>query len=174
VSRIPKAEATDEEAARPVWWHGDVDRAWNHDGGFTLIELMVVVAVLAILIAISLPLFIGARGRAQNRAAQASLRNAFAAAKVFYTDQETYSSFDGSAPGIEPSLTWVTDYASLVQDGGNTIAIIQDSGNDVLLVAWSQSGMYYGIADHLPTGSSLCSSSTLPSWATSGDCNNGW
>ena len=48
----------------------------EREGGFTLIELMVVVLIIAILIAIAIPTFLGARTRAQNRAAQASLRNA--------------------------------------------------------------------------------------------------
>ena len=48
----------------------------DEDEGFTLIELMVVVLIIAILIAIAIPTFLGARQRAQDRAAQSSLRNA--------------------------------------------------------------------------------------------------
>src|SRR5262249_6810525 len=50
-------------------------RRRDGDEGFTLIELMVVVLIIAILIAIAIPTFLGARQRAQNRAAQSSLRN---------------------------------------------------------------------------------------------------
>ena len=42
------------------------------DEGFTLIELMVVVLIIAILIAIAIPTFLGARQRAQDRAAQSN------------------------------------------------------------------------------------------------------
>ena len=63
----------------------------GNEEGFTLIELMVVVLIIAILIAIAIPTFLGARTRAQDRQAQSNLRNAFAAEKVVYTDNQTFT-----------------------------------------------------------------------------------
>ena len=68
---------------------------------------MVVVLIIAILIAIAIPTFLGARQRAQDRAAQSDLRNGLTAEKTFYTDGQLYA--DAAAmktSNIETSLNW--------------------------------------------------------------------
>jgi type IV pilus assembly protein PilA len=77
------------------------------DEGFTLIELMVVVLIIAILLAIAIPTFLGARERANDRAAQSSLRNALTAAKTLYTDNQDYVDATVVAmTAVEPSLVY--------------------------------------------------------------------
>jgi type IV pilus assembly protein PilA len=66
-------------------------RSEREERGFTLIELMVVVLIIAILIAIAIPTFLGARQRAQDRAAQSNVRNALTAEKTFFTDGQVYT-----------------------------------------------------------------------------------
>src|SRR5438093_12122659 len=86
----------------------------REEQGFTLIELMVVVLIIAILIAIAIPTFLGARKRAQDRAAQSNLRNALTAEKTYYTDKQVYSAdvaATGQLKSIEPSLTYVAGTA---------------------------------------------------------------
>ncbi|MBI4729862.1 MAG: prepilin-type N-terminal cleavage/methylation domain-containing protein [Acidobacteria bacterium] len=101
-------------------------RLRNRDEGFTLIELMVVVLIIAILIAIAVPTFLGARKKAQDRAAQANIRNAFTAEKTFYTDTEAYSvdvATGGDLVSIEPSLTWAAGTGPPTVTTGNTVLV---------------------------------------------------
>src|SRR5213593_4481011 len=83
-------------------------RLEHDEEGFTLIELMVVVLIIAILLAIAIPTFLGARNRAQDRAAQSSLRNALTSAKTIFTDNQDFTAADVTAmTTAEPSLSFV-------------------------------------------------------------------
>jgi type IV pilus assembly protein PilA len=109
---------------------GLASRRRDDEEGFTLIELMVVVLIIAILIAIAIPTFLGARQRANDRAAQSSLRNALTAAKTSYTDNSDYSTATAAAAGglhdIEPSLTYEVPGTS--STGFKDVSVTPDVG----------------------------------------------
>ena len=129
-------------------------RRRDDEEGFTLIELMVVVLIIAILIAIAIPTFLGARARAQDRAAQSDLRNGLTAEKTVYTDGQVYSN-DTTATGVlkttESSLNWggldATRPALNVKVGVSSVATSATAYDIVCLDEKSKSGTTFAVAD---------------------------
>ena len=68
------------ERAHPV----EIEGEEAVEAGFTLIELMVVLLIIAILLAIAIPTFLGVTNTAGDRAAQSNLTNALTEGKALY------------------------------------------------------------------------------------------
>jgi type IV pilus assembly protein PilA len=110
---------------------------------------MVVVLIIAILIAIAIPTFLGARNRANDRAAQSSLRNALTAAKTSFTDTSDYSGATiAGLTAIEPSLKFQATSNTFTQ----VSVIAAPSGNTWWAEVFSKSGKCYGIEDNSSSG----------------------
>ncbi len=62
----------------------------KNEKGFTLVELMIVVAIIGILAAIAIPQFAKYRARAQNSAALSDLRNMRTDLEGFYAEWQAY------------------------------------------------------------------------------------
>ena len=71
----------------------------NKREGFTLIELMIVIAIIGILAAIAIPQFSAYRTRSYNSSAQSDVRNLATAQEAYYVDFSTYATGIGALSG---------------------------------------------------------------------------
>jgi type IV pilus assembly protein PilA len=113
----------------------------GRDAGFTLIELMVVLLILAILLAIAIPTFLGVTKSANDRAAQSNLNTALLNAKAQY--QQNSQSYPTTANLItalasaEPSLTFVNGSTTASTDQNHVSVFASADGNALVLAAYS-------------------------------------
>ena len=74
---------------------------------------MVVVFIIAILLAIAVPTYLGARERANDRAAQSNLRNANTNALVYYADGgQRFTANPAAMSALDPSLEYTNSLAA--------------------------------------------------------------
>jgi len=150
-------------------------RAKNEEG-FTLIELMVVVLIIAILIAIAIPTFLGAQNRARDRGAQSDLRNAVTAAKTISTDDS------GQMTNVTVTSLTAAEGALTFGTAGDqdTIGVVKstDAADAVLLYKQSASGTWFGIEADSTGAVGYCKGTgdTAPAEVTTSEgCNDaGW
>jgi len=146
------------------------DRLRKEEKGFTLIELMVVVLIIAILIAIAIPTFLGARKRAQDRAAQSNLRQAVTSGKVIFTDKEDYTqATTGALAAAEPSITWNT--ASADSTGPPTVSVTSPDNNTFIAAAFSKAGNCWYVRDHTVSDTYAGTMWNKVAQTTSAGCN---
>ena len=126
------------------------ERLDREEEGFTLIELMVVVLIIAILLAIAIPTFLGARNSANARATQSNLRNALTAEQTEWTNTQ---GFNTNLATIEPALKWAT--AEPTTEGGNSVFVTVNSADNpqIALQGYAKDGNCYLIfqSSHDPT-----------------------
>lgn len=66
-------------------------RLHSEEGGFTLIELMIVLVIIAILMLVAIPALMGYRARSQATVCKSNMKTLGTAEEAYYTDQNTYT-----------------------------------------------------------------------------------
>lgn len=116
----------------------------KEDRGFSLIEMMVVVLIIAILIAIAIPAFLGARKRSQDTQAKAALRAALVAEKTYLAEKQEYTSDTTELAKLENALAWGNVDAA---QKGVVVEDISLNKLGVVLASVSKSGTRFCLAD---------------------------
>lgn len=106
--------------------------------GFTLVEMLIVVAIIAILIAIAIPSFNNSLEKAREAADIANIRNAYSEAMVDYLSEGKDSTGTGTAqtPAMTQtksgwqSITWPTYLGTgLTVEKGNIVTVTVTTGD---------------------------------------------
>lgn len=97
--------------------------------GFTLIELMIVVAIIGILASIAIPNFLKFQAKAKQAEAKANLGSLFTAMIAYYAEYTTYPGDIGAVGLIGWEPQFGTKYGYYV---GSDVLLPQDLGADVV------------------------------------------
>lgn len=134
------------------------------DSGFTLIELMVVLLIIAILLAIAIPTFLGVSGSARDRSAQSNVTNALTNSIAYYQNGQNFDattgaggtatsqtgtgggSTAGALQSTEPAFTWVAGGTACATNAPKCVSIAPvdvataDDGQGVILSVMAGTG----------------------------------
>jgi type IV pilus assembly protein PilA len=148
--------------------------------GFTILELVVVVAIIALVISMAAPTFAAARQTAQEHSAEANIRTALVAANTAYitTPDQSFSFVTPAAlAAAEPSLRWsptdqtdgpgtMAAYNAEYLETGWAINLVADAGDGTCFYAFQSDNAapYYG---HSPRSGATCNAQDAASYAQS-------
>ncbi|MFQ5966539.1 MAG: type IV pilin protein [Acidimicrobiia bacterium] len=143
--------------------------------GFTLVELMVIIAIVGILLIISFPTFRQAQNRAQDRAAHAVLRDSLTTAKVYYADNENYgvtssdAAFESDLEALTPSI----NFGPMATASQSVVGFVRGD-QQVVFTLRSTTGIWFCISDDAAASVSYDSDSSLADVDTAAECDQGY
>ena len=147
--------------------------AIKRDEGFTLIELMVVVMIIAVLIAIAIPSVLGFRKSAQDRAAQSEVRNVLLSEKAYWLDNGDYTQTAADITAFEPNAVLNASpalgvYIDLNGASADIVCVTRQAASGNYFSVWesASAGTFYGATN--------LSTADCPAAAPGGYAQGGW
>lgn len=120
------------------------------EAGFTILELLTALLVIAVLIGVALPTFLGARRPAGDRAAMTLARNALLTARSVLADTDTYAGVDpATLAASENTIAFVEADTPAAASRTEVSVAIGTTGTDswVILASGSSSGRCFALYD---------------------------
>lgn len=107
----------------------------NNKKGFTLAELLIVIAIIAVLVAIAVPVFSSAVAKAEHAADVANVRAAYSEAVI---EAMTSNDYDGGAITIDASAQAKIEAAAIngsdVTFAAGSITVVDGDYSEVIIV----------------------------------------
>jgi prepilin-type N-terminal cleavage/methylation domain-containing protein len=113
-------------------------KRFTSEQGFTLIELMTAVVIMAVLVAIAIPTFVGHVNQARDTSAKGELRDVLPAVKSYIAEPDTSLSLDENIKAVSPN-------APLDSTGVDGIKPQLSPDGDVCMWRISESGKVFGV-----------------------------
>lgn len=119
-----------------------------------------VVLIIAVLLAIAIPVLEGAKNRASDRAAEANVHHALIAEHIVFTDNETFSTSNAVLRGAEPRLIYVAGVPA--KNSAEVYVGVNGTGDTVVVGVQSLSGKCFWVREPI---------ANQARWNTGTDCS---
>jgi prepilin-type N-terminal cleavage/methylation domain-containing protein len=138
------------------------------ESGFTLVELMVTLLIVAILLSIAVPLFLGVTSPANDRATQSNLTNGLTETTLQYQDGgQSFLGVTAKMASAAPEFTWTTANSTCSPSQPNCISVspvdvtTADDNQGAIIAAMSKTGTCWWVAQIQATPAVVPSSGFL-------------
>ncbi|MHB8220922.1 MAG: type II secretion system protein [Acidimicrobiales bacterium] len=148
---------------------GSEDRA---EAGFTLIELMVVLLIMAILLAIAIPTFLGVTAGAKKTATQSDLTTASTSATAVFSKTQTFPTTVQSTLGKTQTTIKFVGATTAPTKGKNVVSVDRVTADMVILTADDGVGCWAVVMNN--SNSTLHTVGTAGSTLPGGNHYYGW